>query len=171
MNKRITLFLLSWLCVLTAFTQTIDAIIIPPPQTAYIADFFSNPNLFRVIVTNKTAQAIDVKIGGKLILDGTTLGSTDVRTSDVFTLNPGANFFNGEDVFKQFMRGNISADTSNAILKNAFYSGQWPSGLYEWCIEVNHATTNVVLLPNKCARRFVTAHQVPILISPEKGKC
>ena len=170
MSKRIILFLLCWLCAWTAFTQNVDAVILPPPQTAYISDFFSNPNLFRVIVTNKTPQAIDVKIGGKLILDGTTLGSADVRTGDVFTLNPGANFFNGEDVFKQFMRGNISVDTSNATLKNAFYSGQWPSGLYEWCIEVNHATTNVVLLPSKCVRRFVTAYQVPILTNPREGQ-
>ena len=170
MNKRIFLFLSSWLFVLTVFTQNIDAVILPPPQTAYIADFFSNPNLFRVIVTNKTLQAIDVKIGGKLILDGTVLGATDVKASDVFTLNPGVNFLNGEDVFKEFMRGNVIADTSNQSLQNAFYSGQWPSGLYEWCIEINHATTNAVLLPNKCVPRFVTSYQPPILILPNEGQ-
>lgn len=171
MNKRtITLFLLSWLCAWETFAQNVDAVIIPPPQTAYVADFFSNPNLFRVIVTNKTTQAIEVKIGGKLVLDGTPLGSTDVAGSDIFTLNPGVNFFNGEDVFKQFMRGRIAVDTANRSLQDIFFSGQWPSGFYEWCIEIHHATTNVVLLPTKCARRFVTAYQVPILINPREGQ-
>lgn len=169
-NKKIALFLLSWLCVLGASAQTVDAIILPPPQTAYISDFFSNPNLFRVIVTNKTAQPIEAKIGGKLIYDGTTLGSSDIANSDVFTLNPGANFFNGEDVFQQFLRGRVTVDTANKSLQELFFAGQWPSGVYEWCIEIQHATTRVELLPNKCVRRFVTAYQVPILLTPREGQ-
>lgn len=170
MNKKIILCLLSWCYAWAAFAQDVDAVIIPPPQTSYMADFFSNPNLFRVIATNKTLRAIDVKIGGKLVLDGITLAATDVNGSDIFTLNPGANFFNGEDVFKQFMRGRISVDTSKRSLQDMLYSGQWPSGLYEWCIEIRHATTNVELLPNKCVRRFVTSYQVPILAAPTEGQ-
>jgi hypothetical protein len=154
---------------LTLSAQTVDAVILPPKQNTYISDFFNNPNLFRVIVTNKSTQPIEVKIGGKLIYEGTQLGGSDIANSDIFTLNPGANTFNGEDVFKQFLQGRITV-TADKSLQELFLSGQWPAGIYEWCIEVQHARTNAVLLPTKCARRFVTGYQIPVLLTPREGQ-
>jgi hypothetical protein len=163
MNKLITFFLLITLFVFKGHAQEITVVIIPPPQTAYVADFFKNPNLFQIIATNTTTRDLRVKAGGKLVIDGKIIAQNPPDKSAELLLPPGVKIFNINDVFGELLKGNITlASTFESILR----TGQWPSGTYEWCITVVDAATNRLYV-EKCAVRFVTAYQPATLIAPQ----
>jgi hypothetical protein len=162
MRTKIILFFLLLFCF-SANAQKVKMVIITPPHTAFISDVMNNPDLFQVRLTNTTNQDLTVKIGARLLLDLKVISEADIDASQPYTLKPGLNIYNLEDAYKAILKGGVSLDGQ---FQEVLQSGQWPSGLYQWCFSVKGFNDGEDYIREQCSFKSVTAYSTPYLISP-----
>jgi hypothetical protein len=165
--KKYNRHLIFMLCLLFSwqgYAQKVKLQIITPPHSAFITDVLSNPDLFQARITNTTNENLMVKIGARALLDLKVISEANVDKSNIYTLKPGLNIYNLEDVYAAILAGGISLD---AQFQQTLQSGQWPSGVYQWCFDIKDANSSTYYIQEQCSFRNVTAYSTPYLMLPQ----
>ena len=168
MNTKKTKFLI--LLLLFAgkiWAQNIQVIMSPKPSP-YLSDWQTKTETVKLIITNTSQNAVDVKIKTELLNgSGNIFANTDQAKMPVLNVPVGTSIYNAEDVFPLsavVYKGNGE--------KTAMQTGRIPDDNYKLCVALTDPKTNGVVGTSGtvCKIFTITAFQAPTLIAPSAGQ-